>query len=492
MEHNLVSRLIKGFMSTGVGTFFEIALGFISLLIAIRFISAEDFGIFVLIQLISMLLVILSNLLLENITITKFIADADDRQKGQIVNTAISCKLILSVFFTAAILLAKPLVSVLLKTNELTYMIVYIAMFYLLSNFYDVFQRMLQGFHLYNKMAFAQIINSLLKVCLVVVFLVVLKMGLIGLIYAFLISFAVSILFQYIFIPVKKHFALNKDIFSKMFKFGFPLGLNSILTFIFTKVDSFMIAAMISPLGVAYYDVASKIPDNMRRMYIAFQSVFFPNMSELYSKKKYKEAEAVLNNSLRLVSFGIIFAAFLILLFHKEIIRLVFSERYMKGAPALPLLMLTLGIGLVGNIMGMSLIALGQSDKPVKINFFNAVTNVLGNMIMIPIFGFMGAVYATLLSRSVTNPLIVYFLKRSNLKINFYNYVKPILIFITCSAIFLVFRIDTLLVKFSFIFLFLLLSIASSQIRKKDLTFIFNGFTELIVTKKALKQVERL
>jgi O-antigen/teichoic acid export membrane protein len=56
-------------------------------------------------------------------------------------------------------------------------------------------------------------------------------------------------------------------LFFKIFKFGFPLGLNSILTFIFAKIDRFVIGATIIPEGVAYYEKAAKGSDNSRRIY---------------------------------------------------------------------------------------------------------------------------------------------------------------------------------------------------------------------------------
>jgi O-antigen/teichoic acid export membrane protein len=110
-------------------------------------------------------------------------------------------------------------------------------------------------------------------------------MDVIGLIYAFLLSFATSAIFQYLVIPGKKQINFNPKLFKEIFRFGFPLGLNNILTFIFMRIDRIMIGAMISPIGVAYYEIADKIPNSSRRMYGSFRSVFSPTCRNYLLKK---------------------------------------------------------------------------------------------------------------------------------------------------------------------------------------------------------------
>jgi O-antigen/teichoic acid export membrane protein len=231
-----------------------------------------------------------------------------------------------------------------------------------------------------------------------------------------------------------------------------------------------MIGAMISTLGVAYYEIAARIPDTCHRMYNSFQLVFFPNMSELFAEKRYHEAEKVLNNSLRLISLVTVFATLIATLFQKDIVRLLFSDRYLESAPALPLLLLSLSVGIVGNILGTSLVALGQSDKPVKINIVDTVTNVAGNLLLIPTYGFMGAVYATILSRCATNPFNVWFLRRGGVKVQISQYLKPLLVFMVCGVLFLIIKPETVIVKISFIVFFLFLCLIFSILRKGDIS----------------------
>ena len=486
MNESFISRFIKGLVSTGIGTFLQIILGFLGLMVAVRYIPKEQFGIFVLLQVIASLFAVISSLILENISVTRLIATAKNGQKMEVANTAICYKLLIGVIMGLVILSCNPLIFLVFKSEQLCRLLIYIPLFFILSSFDELLLGILQGFHQFKKMAISQIINGGVKFLLIIIFLVVLKMDVIGLVYAFLFSFATSIIFQYLVIPGKKQFNFNPMLFKEIFRFGFPLGLNNILTFIFTRIDRFMIGAMISPTGVAYYEIADKIPSSSSRMYGSFRSVFFPNMSELFAQKRYDEAEKVLNNSLRLVSFFIFFAALVATLFQKEIVCFLFSERYLDSAPAFSLLMVAVGIGLIGNVLGTSLVALGQSDKPVKINIVDSTTNIIGNLIMIPMFGFMGAVYATLLSRCATNPFIVWFLIKYGVKVKIYNYLKPLLALGICIVPSLIFGFENIIIKLFLIILFLCICIILSVIRKSDLSIL------LKVLSPSLKKVAEI
>lgn len=441
-----------------------------------RFVPKDELGIFFLIQVIASFFVTLNNLLLQPISVTKFIADSEDFKKIQVATTSIHLNLFITITVSLIIFFCQPFLSHILKTDQLSRLFVYIPIFYLLSSFNGLFLGILQGFHQYNKIAISQVINGTLKFFLIIIFLVLFRMGIFGLIYAYLFSSVGSILFQYSVIPATRRFILNSKVFLEIFKFGFPLGLNGMLTFIFNKVDRIMIGAMINPIGVAYYEIASKIPNSGRQMYDSFYSVFFPSMSELFANKRHAEAETVLNNSLRLISFITIFAALTITLFQNDIVRVLFSERYLESSAALSVLTLSLSIALVGNILGTSLVALGQSDKPVKINIVDTVTNVIGNLVMIPYFGFMGAVYATLLSRCVTNPVNVWFLKKANVKVEVSQYLRPILAFCVCGILFQALKPESTIVKCSLIGLFLIICVVLSVIKNKDFALLAEAF----------------
>jgi len=475
MDKAFLSRFIRGVVSSGVGTFSQSILGFVSLMIAVRYVSKEAFGVFVLIQVIASFFSALSSLALENIAVTKFIASVEEERKAQIANTAFGYKLLLGLILGIIILPCRPLVALVFKSEDLTRLLIFVPLTFILTSFNDFLLKVMQGFHQYKKMAISQLIQGAVKCGLTVLLLVYFKAGILGIIYAFLIGSAASIVYQYWVVPIRKRLNFDRRLFVEMFRFGFPLGLNSLLTFGFMRIGRLMIGALINPVGVANYEVGSRLPENSGQMFQSFWSVFFPNMSELCAKKRYAEAEKVLNNSLRLVTFITLFGALVALLFQKQIVRILFSAKYLESAPVLSILMISLSIGLVGNILGSTLVSMGQSDKPVKINIVDFVVSITGNLVLIPIFGFMGAAYAALLSRCATNPLNAWFVKKSHLRLEISQYLKPLATFGVVGLIVVLAKPDSFWMKAALMGLFLIGSALLSIIKKKDFFAIFES-----------------
>ncbi len=467
MKKDLFDKFVKGVAATSIGVISQIIFGFVGLMVIVRYIPKDEFGVFVLIQAIATFFEVLSNLALEAVSIPWLITNTAEDDKPEAVNAINSYYLIVCIVFTVLIVLCKPLIQHFIDNGNL---LIYVALFFFLNSYFNFFSRILQGLHQYRKIAISLVINGLGKFILVILFVVVFEMDLTGCIYAFLLSLLISIAYQYTIIPVKKRFILNVDIMKKLFRFGIPLAVNNIISFFATKIDRFMISAMNTTIGVAYFEVAAKIPENSQRMYTSFQTVFFPNVSELFARKEISEAEKVIDNSLRFISFVALFGTFIAFLFQDELITIMFSEKYIESAPALSILMVSLCVGLIGNIIGASLVAMGQSDKPLKINIVWAVTNAAGNFVMIPMYGFMGAAYATLLSICLTHPLSVWYLKKSGLKVRISQYLKPMIIFLSCVAFYRVVPGDGLLVRAVMIILFLVGSLALSVFTMSDLS----------------------
>jgi O-antigen/teichoic acid export membrane protein len=476
MNKTFISGFIKGIASRSAGTFFQVFIGVLSLSIAARFIPRNEFGVYVLILIIASVFQIVNSLTLNNISITKYITETDGASKYVAVNTSIIINIIVSTILIILAFFAKLLFPSLFVSNQLSEYIIFIPLIYLVLAFDQLFQAILQGFQLYLKMAISQILNSLIRIIFIVVFLIFLKLSIYGLFYATILSYLCSLTYQYLTIRIHKPFIFHYVLYRQMFRFGFPLGLNDVLGFIFLKTDRLLIGALLNPTGVAYYEIASKIPDSSRSMFNSFIEVYFPSLVVLFAQKRYREAEKVLNNSMRIISFLCTFFVLFLYLFQNEITTVLFSKKYIESAPAMPILMLALTIALNGTIMGTSLVALGQSDKPAKVNIIRAGTSVLINLFMIPIFGFMGAVYATLLSICMATPLNAWFLRKAKIKVEISQCVKPIVVLLSCSVALAIFGLRSVIIRLAMILLFTIICFLLAIIKKRDIRAFIRAF----------------
>jgi O-antigen/teichoic acid export membrane protein len=438
-------------------------------MIAVRHVPKEQFGVFILFQVIVSFFVMISGVALEKDAVTKIITSVELTQKKTVVNTAVSYGFMIALFLSLLIVACRPLIFRFFESEELLTILYLGPAFLVLTIFDELFLNVLQGFQRFKQIAVSQIMRGSTKLLLVVILMVVYRAGFIGLVFSFLFSMIPSIIYQYFTIPVKKGFSFKSFYYKKIFRFGLPLGLNHILIYVFAKIDRLMIGSMLSTTAVAYYEIADKLPISANRLYQSYKAVFFPITAELFSNDRMQDAEAIINTSLRLLSFITLFAALFVALFRIEIVTLLFSEEYLHSALPLTFLMISLFFEIIGNILAHTLVAYGKPEEPIKFTVIQTVINVAGNAMLIPRIGVMGAVYATIFCRVAINPYIVFLLRKEHVRVHVVNYVKPLILYVFCFSTYMLWQPHRVSMRIAFLFVFLILCYALAIIQKKDL-----------------------
>lgn len=444
-------------------------LGLLGTVVAARYLPAEAFGAFVLVQVVAGFLTQVSSFGLDP-SIAKFITGTEDEQhKRKLINTAIHFRLFTILVVSLVTMIARPALPTLFGSSLLPNLAIFVPLLFLLESSSRLLKSVLQGLFLFKRIGIADFIASLFNFLLIVVFVLFLDRGVMGLIYARVISLSLSCAFLYFSTPIEKQLEFHFNILKEVLVFGFPLQINDILSFTFRRIDTLIIGALLGPADIAYYEIARKIPDSLANLYEAFRSVYFPFMSRLFALGEQKKVAQMLNHSTRLISFISILGALIVLVFGNDVIILLFSEKYLPSVPAFVLLMIALNIRLVSNVLGTSLVAVGDSNKPAIINAVHTAVSLLGNLILIPIFGIVGAALASLAGSSATNPLNALFLRRRRVEVRVRDYLKPILVFGACLLLVLLLKPTTFLQKASVIPLFLLPCVLLSVITGEDL-----------------------
>ena len=186
----------------------------------------------------------------------------------------------------------------------------------------------------------------------------------------------------------------------------------------------------------------------------------------------FKKAESLLQDALRLITFISLSVAAIVFLFGKDIIRLLFSERYVVVAPVFFVLMLALTFTLIGYLLGKSLVAVGESDKPAKINLVHGAISLLLSRLLIPFMGILGAGITEFTGPIVTNPLNYFFLNKKFPMNTLSAYLKPILIFAGWLVLVVLIPMDYFLVKIAALILYVSVNFAFSVIKREDISFI--------------------
>ncbi len=476
------SHAINGTAWLTAANLITMILGLILVMIATRVFAAATYGDYILLTLMSGLLSQLTTLGM-GVTSTRFIAiSTDSVQKESLVNTVLTLRFIIFGITALAAWIVSPFLFKLFGGTWKLLTFGFVIMLFFVDTFTATMQAILQGFFRFKQIAIWDIASSLLNLILLVILIKLNLNGVLALVAASSIAYGLTGIYMFVSIPVKKRLLIQPVVAKGIIKFGYPLQINDILSYFYSRIDTLMIAALLAPANIAYFEIARKIPDSLLAFFDSFVIVFFPLFSRLHSNGERQKAEALLRNALRVITFISLCIAAGAVLFGRDIIRLLFSEQYMAAAPVFIILAITLSFILIGYLLGKSLVAVGESDKPAKVNVVHAAVSLLSNWLLIPPFGIMGAGITQLLGPIVTNPLNYFFLKRKFPVRITASYVKPLSIFIAWAGLVFLIPGRSLTIKVAELIAFVLLNILFSVIIKEDIIFLITEIKKILKT----------
>lgn len=196
-----------------------------------------------------------------------------------------------------------------------------------------------------------------------------------------------------------------------LLSFSWPLAVTGFTYLFVSKTDKVMLGYFMSSKDVGIYTPALMIANLLIFISTAFKYIFLPTVSEYCSKNDIRGLEPLYKSTSKWI-FIIVMPIFLfILIFPKEILTILYGSSYAEGY--LALIILALGIaaydfaGTSANI----LVASGHTGLNLACEIIAGVTNVALNIVLIPVYGIVGAAIATgisFLTRNIASLSFVY------------------------------------------------------------------------------------
>ena len=467
-------RMVASTISLGTFSLINSALGLVGTIIIARYLAPQEYGILILISVLVSFLSQVSTFGLET-AVPWFIAGAEqESSKERYFGTAVMLRIITIIVTSLIAWFGGPWLRLLFGQSLLPQYFVFVPFLFALDSFKALLRSTLQGYLLFFRMGITDSIISFTKLILYVILIYVIHTPLYGFLLAGAFSTILACLYAILSIPIRKKIAIQVEALKELVRFGYPLQVNDLLHFIYSRIDTVAVAAFLGPAEIALYEVARKIPDNLRTLYDPFSSVYYPFIAKRYQLKGRKDASVFLNDAVRFVAFVTLFGTAIAVLFGRDILQLVFSSKYSAAAPFFVILMLNLSVALVSNVMGTTLVATGDSQKPMFINVFNAIASWAGSLLLVPRFGLMGAAIANTVGTLVAYPLNRFFLRR-RIDLKDAPYLKPFILFTAWGLLVYIINPGSFLIKGVLLIVLLAASAILSIVTKQDLLLLFES-----------------
>lgn len=186
----------------------------------------------------------------------------------------------------------------------------------------------------------------------------------------------------------------------KMLRAAIPFALAGAFVKIYNSVDTVMLSKFIGDEATGLYAVPFKLTFAFQFIPMAFTAALYPAMSRLYAVDRGRLGHVLYMGMryLSLVVFPLVVGA--IVLGH-DIIFAIYGPAYGPSVAALQILIVTLIAVFLDFPLGSMLNATGRQMTQTKLMGLAMLVSVGMNLVLIPRFSFMGAVWASLISHFV-------------------------------------------------------------------------------------------
>ena len=308
----------------------------------------------------------------------------------------ISCVGIL--FASSSFLLAFLVIPIMHFFPSLKVSLPLVYLFCVAQGLYLIFSYNLRGQERLAQYAIGNILCTFLMAGLNILFIVILKLGIEGYFYAYIIAYFLSTLYCIAVGDVLKtirHFKINSNLAKQMVKYSIVLVPNSFMWWIMNSSDHIMVTSMIGIAENGIYAISYRIPSILS----SFSQIFNQAWSYSAIHEDKSEDRTAFNNKMydKLVSSQLLLTSLLILLM-KPFLSLYVSKAYYEAWKYTPYLLVGYFFLTMGTFLSTSYTVNKDSKGFLISGSIGAVINIALNALLIPIFGVHGAAFATCIS----------------------------------------------------------------------------------------------
>jgi len=176
---------------------------------------------------------------------------------------------------------------------------------------------------------------------------------------------------------------------------GIPLGISGVLVIGYARIDQLIVFTISGSRSAGLYSAAYGILEQAHFVPISILTTLGPVIAASWAVDRERMLHVV-GLATELMSVGSLGALAFAIAASTQIVTLIFGPSFRAAAPALPVLGAAFVFICFGYINGNLLTVLGLQRRLLRISLAALVLNVVGNLIAVPAFGFMGAAWMTL------------------------------------------------------------------------------------------------
>ena len=394
MQAKKYKKLLSDTLLFSISNFGSKVLVFLLVPLYTNVLATTEYGIVdLIVSMVNLLVPVLTISIAEGVL--RFAFDKDVKKEE-----LLSIAMLITGISTLVLILLRP-VAVIIKEEVGQYW-GYLVVIYFLMALSTIFSNYTRGLDKTRLFAVKGIVYTTCLILSNIFFLLVLKMGLRGYLYALILTEAVTVLVM-IFAGGYAHtlvrFSFNKKLFTEMLQYSLPLIPTVIAWWVMQLSDKYVIIACVGIAASGIYSVAYKIPSILSTLTVIFTQAW--QISAIKSHGDNDNKSFVENVYKYFIIVSVLLCSGLIIM-SKILGHILYAKDYFIAWTYVPILLVAYHFSGLSGVLASVYSASKKTIMLFTSTSVGAVLNILLNIALIPIFGTVAAAYTTLFGFFVT------------------------------------------------------------------------------------------
>ncbi|WP_135366101.1 flippase [Halosimplex halophilum] len=412
-----ISRVVKGFQTELVAKGAAIVSGLIVMVLLARLLGPNKLG-----QLFYVLSILSIAHLLSNLGFpqsgARYVAEFLEENPSKVrlaIRVSLGYLLLSSLLVVLVLFLGSGVLESVLGESNIQKLLMVGAAYVFFRSLRYYIRRILQAFGAVP-WASAMVVVTEVANLIFIFGLVSLGLGAIGAIAGYTLAYCLSFFLGaavfytqfYRSLPTDSSFDIN--LAGEILKYNFSLALTSGANAIEKETDTVLIGFFLGPSMVGFYALGKRIANRARAPAEALGFTLAPMYTEAKLSEGSTEAGHIYRQALVNILVLYVPAVVGLVLVARPVVKYIFGSEFLPAVPVIRLLALLTLFQSIGYITGNGLDYLGRAKDRAKIKGVSAVLNLILNLFLIPVWGIIGAAFATIVTNGIYNLTNVYFM----------------------------------------------------------------------------------
>lgn len=255
------------------------------------------------------------------------------------------------------------------------------------------FKNILLGREEFLKVNVVNILQSILRLGLIVVLLMILAQGIFGAVLAYLITMICVALFVALFVTkvCKINFSINFKLLKESYFYGARGYIGNVAQFLNYRLDMFFVAHLLDVTAVGHYTIAVGMAERLWMIPNSIGTVLFPRVSAIQDVQANQLTPKISRHTL----FIVLILSIVSLVLARPLIQLLFGATFLPSAKPLMILLPGIVVLSFAKVLTSDLAGRGRPEFGTLAAFVSLAVNIPMNLLLIPRWGISGAAFAS-------------------------------------------------------------------------------------------------